>query len=127
MGDVDVLKEFRFPLHIAVAAHGHGRFRAGDDLGNSFVLVDDFMHPRLYHFDVVKGDRMADFQLAVQGFAQSMLDQYLAIGVEIADSADQEQDGRPYQALVAFHRIDRQPVDIAALIYFLLRPTHSLL
>ena len=47
-----------------------------------------------------------------------MLDQHLAVGVEITDGTDQEQDGRPYQALIAFHRINRQPVDIAVLIYF---------
>ena len=76
------------------------------------------MHPRLDYFYVVEGDRMADFQLAVQGFAQGMLDQHLAVRVEIADGADQEQNGRPYQALIAFHRINRQPVDIAVLIYF---------
>ena len=116
MGDVDVAQEFRFPHHMAVAAHFHSRFGAGDDLGNRFILFDDFVHALLDDLYVVNGDGMTDFQFAVQGLAQGVFDQDFAVGIEITHGADQEENGRTDNALVAFHRIDGQPVDIAALV-----------
>ena len=97
---------------MAVAAHFHSRFGAGDDLGNGFILFDDFVHALLDDVHVVDGDGVADFQFAVQGLAQGMLDQDLAVGIE---GADEEEDGRADDALIAFHGIDGQPVYVAAL------------
>ena len=80
MGDVDVAQEFRFPRHMAVAAHFHSRFGAGDDLGNGFILFDDFVHALLDDLYVVNGDGMTDFQFAVQGLAQACLTRTLPSG-----------------------------------------------
>jgi hypothetical protein len=63
----------------------------------------------------VNGHVVADFQFTVEAFAQGVLDQDLAVGIEFGHGPHEEQDGRAYDALVAFHGIDGQPVYVAAL------------
>ena len=74
-------QQLRFPFHMAVAAHVHGRFRTEDDLRNRLVLGDDFLHTPLDRFDVPIGHGMADIQLAVQRLAQGVLYKHLSLRV----------------------------------------------
>ena len=114
-------QQFCFVLEVPVVAHGQCRLGADFDLGNDFVLFDDFIHAALDGFYIVNGHVVADFQFTVEGFAQGVFDQYFAVGIEFGHGPHEEQDGRAYDALVAFQCIQLVPFDVSVFFYFRLQ------